>query len=161
MLSFPRTPVQGLGCMSGSYDLYGLAATIVWILLLSSAWMSQYYASYLSSRHDTPQTSLGRTLRILIPPTRHSGKILATINFIWLLALSFLEFTNVFDNCWCASCALGLRDKVWVILWASKDDMVAAARPGLDWCSDAWSVDNDYSWNILPDWERGEIINFC
>ncbi|MCJ1387087.1 hypothetical protein MMC17_010216 [Xylographa soralifera] len=63
----------------------------------------------------------------LIPLTRYLGLLLGAINAIWLLLISILQFTNVYNNCWCESCALGLGTKAWVILWATDDQIVAAA----------------------------------
>jgi hypothetical protein len=38
---------------------------------------------------------------------RWGGKLLATINAIWIIAAGMLQFTSVYDNCYCNSSVLG------------------------------------------------------
>ena len=76
------------------------------------------------------QSSFGCLSSVLLPLivlTRYLGVLLGAINAIWLLLISILQFTNVYDNCWCEGCVLGLGKKAWVILWASDEQIVAAA----------------------------------
>ncbi|MCJ1437956.1 hypothetical protein MMC27_007343 [Xylographa pallens] len=63
----------------------------------------------------------------LIPLTRSLGLLLGALNALWLLLISILQFTNVYNNCWCEGCVLGLGSKAWVILWASDEQIVAEA----------------------------------
>ncbi|MCJ1281785.1 hypothetical protein MMC26_001108 [Xylographa opegraphella] len=63
----------------------------------------------------------------LIPLTRFLGVLLGSLNAIWLLLISILQFTNVYNNCWCESSVLGLGTKAWIILWATEEQIVAAA----------------------------------
>ncbi|MCJ1479346.1 hypothetical protein MMC13_008031 [Lambiella insularis] len=79
-------------------------------------------AQHLPSRQTTP------FLPALIILTRFSGLLLAILNAFWLLLISTLQFTNLYDNCWCEGCVLGLGSKAWVILWASDAQIVAAAQ---------------------------------
>jgi hypothetical protein len=59
-------------------------------------------------------------LAILIVVTRFTGKALACINAFWLLAISLLQFTNLYHCCWCAACVLQYGTvEGWVILWAT------------------------------------------
>ncbi|PMD37039.1 hypothetical protein L207DRAFT_393462, partial [Hyaloscypha variabilis F] len=119
-----NTPVIGLGCESGGYLIYGLLATLVWALLVFSAYLSQRYAADLSC------PSLRKNIRfpflpsILIPATRVIGKTLAWINAGWLLSISLLQFANRYNNCWCMSC---LGKSGWVILWASNSQVAQVA----------------------------------
>jgi len=119
-----NTPVIGLGCESGGYLIYGLLATLVWALLVFSAYLSRRYAADLSC------PSLRKNIRfpflpsILIPATRIIGKALAWINAGWLLSISLLQFANRYNNCWCMSC---LGKSGWVILWASNSQVAQVA----------------------------------
>ncbi|KAF8866331.1 hypothetical protein BDZ45DRAFT_578983, partial [Acephala macrosclerotiorum] len=40
------------------------------------------------------------------------GKFLAFINTIWVILTSILQFTNLYDNCWCSASVLGLGTEV-------------------------------------------------
>lgn len=42
------TPTTGLGCRSGTYIIYGLVSTIIWLMLL----LSSYLAHYAKVRHS-------------------------------------------------------------------------------------------------------------
>src|SRR3954447_9487012 len=93
----PSTPVVGLGCFSGSYLLYGLSATGTWLLLVLSSWLSQSQCCSAS-----PPTS-HLNLAVI---TRRLGKLLAIISALWVIVFSGLQFSNVFNSCWCNSCAV-------------------------------------------------------
>lgn len=66
-------------------------------------------------------------LALSIVLTRFLGQFFAVINAFWLVLISFLQFSNVYSNCWCEGSVLGLGSKAWVILWASDSQIVAAA----------------------------------
>lgn len=119
-----QTPVVGLGCVSGSYFLYGVAATLVWFLMVFSACLSHCYAADLSNdtfKHTVP---FRRTVAFLIPVTRYLGKALAVMNSVWVLAFTLLQFAGRYQNCWCMS-VMGRAG--WVILWANDQQIVEVA----------------------------------
>lgn len=70
-------------------------------------------------------------MALLTVITRLLGQVLALSNVLWLLLISLLQFTNLYNNCWCASCALALKEKALVILWATDEQIAAIARR--DW----------------------------
>lgn len=110
----PSTPVVGLGCLSGSYLLYGISATATWALLVFSSWLSQ---SQCSSAHP-------RTFYLYLAVlTRRLGKTLAVLSALWVIVFSSLQFSNIFNSCWCNSCAVtrGQGVKSYVILFAPND----------------------------------------
>ncbi|MCJ1404405.1 hypothetical protein MMC11_007630 [Xylographa trunciseda] len=85
-------------------------------------------SSDLGPSPGLPAPSLPTALVLpLIPLTRCLGLLLGALNAIWLLLISILQFTNVYNNCWCEASVLGLGSKAWVILWATDDQIVAAA----------------------------------
>ncbi|RDW75667.1 hypothetical protein BP5796_06488 [Coleophoma crateriformis] len=76
------TPVVGLGCESGSYILYGIVATLIWFLLVTSAYLSYYYQrNFIPSRKTAVSSRFDKRLQVLlhflIPTTRISGLVLA------------------------------------------------------------------------------------
>jgi hypothetical protein len=119
-----NTPVIGLGCESGGYLIYGLAATLVWSLLVLSAYLSHHYAEQLSSSSLQKNIRFSTLLSILIPTTRILGKTLAWINAGWLLSISLLQFANRYNNCRCQSC---MAKSGWVMLWASNSEVAQVA----------------------------------
>jgi len=120
-----NTPVVGLGCVSGAYLLYGLAATLVWILLVSSAFLSHRYGTVLSDPVQRGKLgTVGQTLVVVIPMMRWLGKGIAWINAGWVLTLSVLQFAGRHQNCWCMS-IMGRAG--WVILWAEDQQIAQVA----------------------------------
>ena len=70
-------------------------------------------------------------VRVLAAVTRYFGKFLAVINASFLVAISLFEFTGGFDNCWCESDTVGLRNSGWVVLFKTAHDLEQVA--GLQW----------------------------
>jgi hypothetical protein len=70
-------------------------------------------------------------LALLIVVTRVIGKTLACCNAFWLLIISLLQFTNMYNSCWCSADVLQYGTlNSWVPLWPTDDQIVAAAREG-------------------------------
>ncbi|KAG1719920.1 uncharacterized protein EDB91DRAFT_376648 [Suillus paluster] len=110
------TPTVGLGCRSLGYILYGTMATIVWAMLVMSSILSHYSSSSSNqSRNPLSSVHLARVLSNLL---RWGGKFLAIVNAIWIIAASMLQFTNIYDNCYCNSSVLGrgVRDAYFIVI---------------------------------------------
>lgn len=146
------TPTQGIGCRTGSYLVYGGLATLVWILLtmsmmFSHAAMVRYQREHrVAPSMDFRRPSLtspgGQThqpqgydrtaahtlLCALAVTTRLLGKTIAVGNAIWLLVTALLEYTGVYDRCYCRGnqTSLGLA-KGWVVLFKSEDQLAHIA----------------------------------
>ena len=62
-------------------------------------------------------------------PLRILGKTLAAANALFIVVNSFMQFTGLFDNCWCDACIPTLG-KVggWVILFATDVEIKAAGK---------------------------------
>ncbi|KAG1788940.1 uncharacterized protein HD556DRAFT_1495779 [Suillus plorans] len=102
------TPTMGLGCRSLGYILYGALATIVWAMLVTSSIISHYTYLYSARSSWSPFFSITmRLAKVLSDLLRWSGKFLATVNAVWLITASMLQFADVYDNCYCNSSALG------------------------------------------------------
>jgi len=121
------TPTVGLGCDSSAYLIYGVDATVAWILLTSSAYLSHFYCKRSEHLSPHPPNSL-----LLVPAAvifRVSGKTIASINACFVLITSILQFTNLYNNCWCSAAVVSLGAKNgWVILFATDAQIAAASE---------------------------------
>ena len=125
------TPVVGLGCQSGSYLIYGIVSTLAWALLTFSAFVSHRHALIRQNMNLTARRKAQRLCCFLGPVAvsmRLSGKALAAANTVFLVAISIIQFTGLFDSCWCDACIPSLGEaKGWVILWADDTQIGAAS----------------------------------
>ncbi|KAK2465062.1 hypothetical protein APHAL10511_002870 [Amanita phalloides] len=101
IMSMYLTPARGFGCRSGSYLFYGLLATIIWLFSLISSILVQ---SYMTAQQHSRTTTLAYVFSIIF---RHLAKALAAINTLWLFTSSLLQFSNLFDTCYCNASVLG------------------------------------------------------
>ncbi|KAG2160055.1 uncharacterized protein EDB93DRAFT_1073334, partial [Suillus bovinus] len=101
------TPTVGFGCRSLAYLVYGALATIIWAMLVMSSVLSHYASSY-SDRPRSPFLSTTISLvKVSSNLLRWGGKLMAIVNAIWIIATGMLQFTSVYDNCYCDSSVLG------------------------------------------------------
>ena len=127
-----RTPVVGLGCQSGSYLIYGLASTVSWLVLVLSAYLSHRWSLLQETaqrRGNTFRPSPNILLAGLAVTTRLLGKSLAAANAAFVVVNSVIQFTGLYDNCWCDACIPSLGKKAgWVILFASDAQITAVTK---------------------------------
>ena len=115
----------GLGCQSGSYLIYGVASTVAWLTLVLSASLSNRWSLQMEEFKLKPHNFLGP----LAVVTRLVGKSLAAANAVFLVANSAIQFTSLYDTCWCDACNPSLgRQAGWVILFATDAQIAAASR---------------------------------
>jgi len=101
------TPTVGLGCRSLGYLIYGAFATLIWVMLVVSSILSHYASSY-SDRPRSPFSSITICLvKVASNLLRRGGKFVAIVNALGIIAAGMLQFTNVYDNCYCNSSVLG------------------------------------------------------
>ncbi|KAG0696829.1 hypothetical protein DFH29DRAFT_181933 [Suillus ampliporus] len=114
------TPTVGLGCRSLAYLIYGALATIVWAMLVMSSILSHYASSYSDRRMSSIMMRLAKGLSNLL---RWGGKFLAIVNAIGIIATGMLQFTSIYDNCYCNSSALGIgvNDAYYIVMTGSLD----------------------------------------
>ncbi|KAF2202003.1 hypothetical protein GQ43DRAFT_13404 [Delitschia confertaspora ATCC 74209] len=137
-----NTPTKGIGCISASYLVYGGLATLVWVLLTMSMIFSHAVMLRYQKEHrdapstdfrSRPTTSLTQAyerntshsvLCAFAVVTRLVGKTIAVLNALWLLTTSLLDYTGVYDRCYCRGneTSLGMA-KGWVVLFKSEDDL--------------------------------------
>ena len=132
---------QGLSCRSGSYIIYGALSTIAWNLLVVSMLFSHssmlryqhtYYSLYqnwdnhtsIDGKTRTRDPSLSHTLcNVAAVTTRILGKIIATVNAIWIVSFSTFEFVGLYENCWCSADTISAHDKGWVMIFKKGPDL--------------------------------------
>ena len=90
----------GLGCRSGSFLLYGVTSTAIWIMLVLAHFLSHFATTPL--RNDLPSQA-AKKLSIFL---RRLGKVFALFNAIWIVVLCIFQFSKFFDRCWCNSSVL-------------------------------------------------------
>lgn len=140
------TPTKGIGCRSGGYALYGGFATLVWILLTASMFFSHAaLLRYQREHRNTPtidfrkHTTGSRGAQGYTRTWGHSalcgaavltrvlGKLVAALNAFWLVLSSLLEYTGVYDRCYCKGDQLGLGGNGWLVLFKTDAELAQFA----------------------------------
>ncbi|KAJ7653260.1 hypothetical protein DFH06DRAFT_1093534 [Mycena polygramma] len=101
-------PTKGIGCRVGSYLIYGVVSTVVWMMLVSSSILAHYStftATHKGRYQHTKSTRMFGTVSILL---RRIGKVLASMNAIWIVLACLFQFSSVFDRCICNSSVFSL-----------------------------------------------------
>ena len=117
------TPTTGLGCRSGSYILYGVVSTMIWLALM----LSSYLAHYAKVRHD--ECSLSHTgfnsanlARGLATFLRRLSILAAGCNTVSIILACVFQFSNFYSTCYCNSSVLGRGgQKAYNIIGAGYD----------------------------------------
>ncbi|KAF8172551.1 hypothetical protein K438DRAFT_1981400 [Mycena galopus ATCC 62051] len=130
------TPAVGWGCRSGSYLIYGIAATVSWLLLVFSSFVSH---SVMQTCEATGKPPAGK-LSALAILSSVAGKTIAVANAGWLIASSVMEDIGTFQTCWCQTCAFHYHTSGWTPVFKGASDLRAAA-------SDIWI--GGFMWSIV------------
>ncbi|KAG2085394.1 uncharacterized protein F5147DRAFT_644888 [Suillus discolor] len=101
------TPTVGLGCRSLGYLIYGALATVVWAMLVMSSILSHHAFSYSDRPRGPFSSTTLRLAKLASNFLRWGGKLAAIVNAIWIIAAGMLQFTDIYDNCYCNSSVLG------------------------------------------------------
>jgi hypothetical protein len=142
------TPTKGVGCRTAGYLLYGGLATLVWLFLQASMMFSHAALLRYQREHrqapsmdfrrpsiaspaqptSGPQgyerTTVHSILCGLAVTTRLLGKTIAVGNTIWLVLTALLQYTGVYDRCYCRGnqTGLGLHGG-WLVLFKTENDL--------------------------------------
>jgi hypothetical protein len=119
----------GLACRSGSYLIYGVNSTLVWILLATSSMLAHYSTFTLSFKGRYVHTKSTRFAGILSIILRRLGKILASLNTVWIILACLFQFGSVFDRCWCNSSVFYLRNHAYNVIHVGPEDVAALNSP--------------------------------
>ena len=99
-----KTPPKGIGCRAMSFVVYGAAATVAfWILLFSSVLSHLARRQSIRGRRSCPEGFVGCIAMF----TRWLGKSIAILNGFGLLGSSVMQFSGIYDNCFCSSTVFG------------------------------------------------------
>ena len=101
------TPTTGLGCRSGSYILYGIISTMVWLALLLSSYLAHYAKVRRDSgapRHGSDAITVAEGLATFLC---RLSILVAACNTLWIVLVCVFEFSNFYATCYCNSSVLG------------------------------------------------------
>ncbi|KAJ7648783.1 hypothetical protein DFH06DRAFT_1209610 [Mycena polygramma] len=118
------TPGIGIGCRSGSYLIYGVAATLSWIILVVSHLLS-HEAMQRFERNPDHTPGIFSALAV---STRLFGKTLAICNAMWLVASSVMEDIGYFQTCWCQTDAYQYHKSGWTPVFKGQQDLRDVAQ---------------------------------
>ncbi|KAJ7139089.1 hypothetical protein C8R44DRAFT_301108 [Mycena epipterygia] len=125
------TPTKGLACRSGSYLIYGVNATIVWMLLVISSGLAHYSTFTVSFKGRYMHTKSTRLAGIFSIILRRLGKVLATVNAIWIILACLFQFGSFFDRCWCNSSVFYLGKRAFNVIDVTSSDVLDLNAPWL------------------------------
>ena len=102
------TPTPGLGCRSGSYLLYGVVSTMIWLALL----LSSYLAHCAKTWHDCGVVSdtgfnSANVAKGLATFLRRLSILIAGCNTLFVILVCVFQFSNFYSTCYCNSSVLG------------------------------------------------------
>jgi hypothetical protein len=120
---------SGLACRSGSYLIYGVNSTLVWILLATSSMLAHYSTFTISFKGRYMHTKSTRIAGIISIILRRLGKILASLNTVWIILACLFQFGSVFDRCWCNSSVFYLRNHAYNVIHVGPEDVAALNSP--------------------------------
>ncbi|KAK7046249.1 hypothetical protein R3P38DRAFT_3420853 [Favolaschia claudopus] len=118
-----NTEMVGIGCRSGSYLVYGIAATLSWLLLVASNVCSHAIMQRVE-KYPTRQPGLLGALAVL---TRTLGNTILVFNAGWLIASTILEEIGFFQTCWCQTNSFQFGRRGWTAVFKTPSDMRSAA----------------------------------
>ncbi|KAJ7136748.1 hypothetical protein C8R44DRAFT_868868 [Mycena epipterygia] len=122
-----NTPAVGLGCRSGSYLIYGIAATLSWAMLVFSHLVSHVFMQRFEQDPERPRTAVMNALAGLAVITRFTGKAIAISNALWLIVSSVLEDIETFQTCWCQTDAFQYGANGWTPVFKGTADLRVTA----------------------------------
>ncbi|KAJ6535964.1 hypothetical protein DFH09DRAFT_1179260 [Mycena vulgaris] len=123
------TPTKGLACRSGSYLLYGIMSTLVWMLMITSSVLAHYSTFTVSFKGRYMHTKSTRLAGVLSIVFRRLGKVLGSMNAIWIFLACLFQFGSFFDRCWCNSSVFYLGKHAYNVIDVTPEDVAALNAP--------------------------------
>jgi hypothetical protein len=96
-----NTPVVGMGCRSFTFLIYNVFSFLACVLLISASYLSDWRA--FRTDKVTSHNWGTRLLDYLEKIVRMLGKSVAILNAGVIITSCFLQFTGVYQNCYCGS----------------------------------------------------------
>ena len=98
----------------------------MWVLLLTSSILTYYCTDRACSLKQHSLLSIrSRLARWLAIFLRRLGKLVATINAVWVVSTSMAQFSSLYDRCYCNSDVLGLGKGAYDVIILTPGDMVS------------------------------------
>lgn len=123
MLSW-LTPTQGLGCRAGTYLVYGVVATIVWLFMFISSILVRCEVMPTDVTHSVlsanPRLGLPGLMAISL---RRIAKVLAAGNTIWIICGCIFQFSGFYNRCWCNSSVMSWGARAFSVLQTTESDV--------------------------------------
>jgi len=104
------TPTTGLGCRSGSYILYGIVSTMIWLALLLSSYLAHCAETWCSGVPD-PGFNSANLAKGLATFLRRLSVFAAGCNALGIVLICVFQFSNFYSTCYCNSSVLGRGSK--------------------------------------------------
>ncbi|KAJ7698867.1 hypothetical protein B0H16DRAFT_1668837 [Mycena metata] len=101
-------PTQGIGCRAGSYLVYGIVSTVVWMMLVASSILAHMSSFTGTSNERYVYSKSTRTAAIASIILRRTGKLFSALNAIWVFSACLFQFSSFFDRCLCNSSVFSL-----------------------------------------------------
>ncbi|KAJ7242964.1 hypothetical protein C8J57DRAFT_1366610 [Mycena rebaudengoi] len=123
------TPTKGLACRSGSYLLYGVMSTLVWLLLVTSSILAHYSTFTVSFKGRYLHTKSTRLTGVASIILRRLAKVLASLNAVWIVLACLFQFGSFFDRCWCNSSVFYLSKNAYTVIEVAPEDVAGLNAP--------------------------------
>jgi hypothetical protein len=101
---------------------------MVWFLQVLSAALSHKWAKRRELRPQDTRPSTCFSIGAFAVYTRLAGNALAFLNAGFLATFSILQFTNLYDNCWCSASAFQQGINSYVLIYAIPGQIFAASK---------------------------------
>jgi len=118
-----QTPTVGIGCRAFVFMIYNVFSFVSCMLIIGASYLSDKRS--WETRKQEPESA--RWLNIGEVTLRICGKSLASLNAAIILLSCLLQFSGVYNNCYCGSNRISLADNA-VILFLSAQAEADIAR---------------------------------
>ncbi|TRM67432.1 hypothetical protein BD626DRAFT_100727 [Schizophyllum amplum] len=132
-------PTVGFSCRSGTYLMYGVMSTVVWICMVLSSILADHALPRPVSANRMAEMGPSASTVVFSPPQwlltqlslalRRAGKTLAIMNSGWVVITCVMQFSNLFRSCYCSGCVLSLGKRfAYVVMSLNPEDIPALKR---------------------------------
>ena len=112
------TPTVGVGCDSLGYIIYGVIAVVIMLLTIISTILAR-----ISETRDERSTTIKVLTASIAIALRRISLFLAFVNAIEMVLLTYLQFSNFLENCYCVASVTGRGTDSYIVTtldgWAS------------------------------------------
>ena len=120
-----NTPTVGIGCRAFGFLLYNTLSLLACIMVLVGSYLSdwQNYHAHRNARLCARWIGWAEWF------FRNMGKCVAVLNVSVIIISCFLQFSGVFNNCYCGSDKIGLGSRAYIVFLSAteKEDIAAVS----------------------------------